>query len=75
MMSEGGSPKALIDKLGLKKVADLARWNLLVDKVIAVPADNAARYREGKKSLLSVFSSAKSSKRPAALPIPPSSAS
>ncbi len=55
MMSEGGSPKALIDKLGLKKVADHSTLEPLVDKVIADNAENAARYREGKKSLLGMF--------------------
>ena len=54
-MSEGGSPKALIDKLGLRKVADQGALEPVVDKVLADNAENVARYREGKKTLLGMF--------------------
>jgi glutaminyl-tRNA synthetase len=55
LMSEGGSPKALVDKLGLHKVADQGALEPIVDKVLADNADNVARYKEGKKTLLGMF--------------------
>lgn len=55
LLTEGGSPRALIAKLGLQKVADQGALEPIVEKVIADHAENAARYREGKKSLLGMF--------------------
>ncbi len=55
LMTEGGSPKALVDKLGLRKVADQGALDPIVDKVLADNKDNVARYQEGKKTLLGMF--------------------
>ena len=55
LMTDGGSPKALIDKLGLRKVADQGALEPIVDKVLADNKDNVARYQEGKKTLLGMF--------------------
>ncbi len=55
MMTDGGAPRAIIEKLGLKKVANQDALGPIVDAVLAGQAENVARYREGKKTLLGMF--------------------
>ena len=48
MAAEGGRPSALVEKLGLSKIADTAAIESLVDEILAANAEAVAQYRAGK---------------------------
>ena len=55
MLEDGGSPAEIVEARGLRQVADPGRLEPVVDAVIAAHPDNAARYRQGKTTLLGFF--------------------
>lgn len=55
LVSEGGEVSALVEKLGVRKVADEDALAKVVDEVLCGSPENVARYREGKKTLLGFF--------------------
>ena len=55
MVKNGGTPRALVDSLGLKQESDPAALAPLVDQVIAANAAKADEYRAGKTGLLGFF--------------------
>ena len=55
MMQEGGRPTEIVERLGLRQVADAGQLDPVVDAVIAANPDNAALYRQGKTNLLGFF--------------------
>ncbi len=55
MVSEGGTPRAIVDRLGLRQVSDEALVAPAVDEVIAANTAKADEYRGGKTGLLGFF--------------------
>ncbi len=55
LLKEGGSPAALVERLGLRQVVDAGQLEPVVDAVLAANPDNVARYRGGKTNLLGFF--------------------
>ncbi len=55
LVEEGGSPAGIVERLGLRQVADTGQLEPVVDAVIAANPDNVALYREGKTNLLGFF--------------------
>ena len=55
MMQEGGRPTEIVERLGLRQVADAGQLDPVVDAVIAANPDNVALYRQGKTNLLGFF--------------------
>ena len=55
LVEEGGSPAAIVERLGLRQVADAEQLEPVVDAVLAANPDNVALYREGKTNLLGFF--------------------
>jgi aspartyl-tRNA(Asn)/glutamyl-tRNA(Gln) amidotransferase subunit B len=55
LLARGGDPRAILDAKGLRQVSDTAAIEKAVDEVIARHPDEVARYRGGKKQLLSFF--------------------
>ena len=55
MLEDGGSPADLVERLGLRQVADPRQLEPVVDAVIAANPENVARYRQGKTNLLGFF--------------------
>ena len=55
MVSEGGHPRDLVDRLGLRQVSDPGALVPVVDEVIAANAAKADEYRGGKTGLLGFF--------------------
>lgn len=52
MLAGGGSPKAIVEKQGLRQIADPAALAPIVEAVLAKNADTVARYRAGNKNVL-----------------------
>ena len=55
LLAEGGNPAGIVERLGLRQVADAGQLEPVVDAVIAANPDNVALYREGKTNLLGFF--------------------
>ncbi|HET7232724.1 MAG TPA: glutamine--tRNA ligase/YqeY domain fusion protein [Longimicrobium sp.] len=55
MVNEGGHPREIVERLGLRQVSDEALVAPAVDEVIAANAAKAAEYRGGKTGLLGFF--------------------
>jgi glutaminyl-tRNA synthetase len=55
MVNDGGEPRAIVDRLGLRQVSDEASIAPAVDEVIAANAAKADEYRGGKTGLLGFF--------------------
>jgi glutaminyl-tRNA synthetase len=55
MMSGGGTPGAIIRRLGLDQAVGGADLSAAVDAVLASMPDKAESYRAGKTSLLGLF--------------------
>jgi glutaminyl-tRNA synthetase len=55
MMNEGGEPRAIVDRLGLRQVSDEGALAPVVDEIIAANAAKADEYRAGKTGLLGFF--------------------
>ncbi len=55
MVVEGGRPADIVDRLGLRQVADAGQLEPVVDAVITAHPDNVALYRQGKSNLLGFF--------------------
>jgi glutaminyl-tRNA synthetase len=52
LRKSGGSPKAIIEKQGIRQIADASAIEPLVDAVLAENADAVARYKAGNANLL-----------------------
>jgi glutaminyl-tRNA synthetase len=55
MVESGGSPRDIVDRLGLRQVSDEGALAPVVDEVIAANAVKADEYRSGKTGLLGFF--------------------
>ena len=55
MVNDGGDPRAIVDRLGLRQVSDEGSIAPAVDEVIAANAAKADEYRGGKTGLLGFF--------------------
>ncbi|MEM9212954.1 MAG: Asp-tRNA(Asn)/Glu-tRNA(Gln) amidotransferase subunit GatB [Cyanobacteria bacterium P01_F01_bin.150] len=55
LLTEGGSPKALVEKRGLVQVSDPSVIEPLIDEVIAAHPEELEKYRAGKKKMLGFF--------------------
>ncbi len=55
LVAAGGSPRAIVARRGLERLADATTLAALVDRVLADHPEEAARYRAGKTSLLGFF--------------------
>jgi Asp-tRNA(Asn)/Glu-tRNA(Gln) amidotransferase B subunit len=52
MFDRAGSPKAIVDALGLRQVVDAASIEVIVDRVLLANADAAARFKAGNINVL-----------------------
>ena len=52
MLRAGDTPKAIVEKQGLRQIADPSALGPVVDAVLAQNADTVARYRAGNKNVL-----------------------
>ncbi len=55
MLEDGGNPADIVERLGLRQVADANQIEPVVDAVIAADPENVRLYREGKTNLLGFF--------------------
>ncbi|MBW7885294.1 MAG: glutamine--tRNA ligase/YqeY domain fusion protein [Caldilineaceae bacterium] len=55
MSAGGGSPKAIVARLGLDQTVDEAQLAAIVNQVLAALPDKVAEYKDGKVSLLGMF--------------------
>ena len=55
MVEQGGRPADIVERLGLRQVADAEQLEPVVDAVITANPDNVALYRQGKTNLLGFF--------------------
>lgn len=55
MLTDTGSPKAIIEKKGLVQVSDTDAIEKTVDEVLAKNAEQVAKYRSGKQQLFGFF--------------------
>lgn len=55
LLSQGGSPKAIVEKKGLLQVSDPTVIEAAIDKVMAAFPDELEKYRGGKTKLLGFF--------------------
>ena len=55
MVEQGGRPADIVERLGLRQVADAGQLEPVVDAVITANPDNVALYRQGKTNLLGFF--------------------
>jgi glutaminyl-tRNA synthetase len=55
LIAEGGSPRAIVEALGLAQVSDEGSLVAAAEAVIASHADQVAKYRGGKPQLLGFF--------------------
>ena len=54
-MLKGGSPKKLVDKLGLGMISDVGLIEKMVNKLIEKYPDEVTAFKGGKKKLLGFF--------------------
>ncbi|MEX1138460.1 MAG: Asp-tRNA(Asn)/Glu-tRNA(Gln) amidotransferase subunit GatB [Bacteroidota bacterium] len=55
MLTDFGSPKAIIEKKGLLQVSDTGAIEKTIDEVLAKNAEQVAKYRSGKQQLFGFF--------------------
>jgi Asp-tRNA(Asn)/Glu-tRNA(Gln) amidotransferase B subunit len=55
MASGAGSPAAVVARLGLAQVSDVAELEAVVDRVLAASESQVAAYRAGKTGLIGFF--------------------
>ncbi len=55
LLSQGGSPKALVEKKGLIQISDTNELEAIIDTVLAENTDKVEQYRNGKKKLQGFF--------------------
>jgi len=55
LLTNGGSPKAMVDERGLSQISDPAQIEAMIDEVLAAHPDELAAYRGGKKKLQGFF--------------------
>jgi glutaminyl-tRNA synthetase len=55
LVEQGGEPDAIVERRGLRQVADPAALLPIIDGIIAANAAKAADYRSGKTGLLGFF--------------------
>jgi len=52
MLDEGGSPAAIVDRLGLRQIRDPDQLSTVLGTVLAEEAENVALYRGGRTQVL-----------------------
>ncbi|MBR8831182.1 MAG: Aspartyl/glutamyl-tRNA(Asn/Gln) amidotransferase subunit B [Chroococcopsis gigantea SAG 12.99] len=55
LLSEGGSPKAIVEKKGLVQVSDPTQIEKTIDEILAAFPDELAKFRAGKTNLKGFF--------------------
>ncbi|WP_013324449.1 Asp-tRNA(Asn)/Glu-tRNA(Gln) amidotransferase subunit GatB [Gloeothece verrucosa] len=55
LLTDGGSPKALVEKKGLIQISDTKELEKIIDEVIASHPQELEKYRSGKKNLKGFF--------------------
>ncbi|WP_008312219.1 Asp-tRNA(Asn)/Glu-tRNA(Gln) amidotransferase subunit GatB [Leptolyngbya sp. PCC 6406] len=55
LLTQGGSPNAIIEERGLSQISDPAQIEAIIDEVMAAHPDELAKYRAGKKKLQGFF--------------------
>jgi aspartyl-tRNA(Asn)/glutamyl-tRNA(Gln) amidotransferase subunit B len=55
LLTQGGSPKALVEKKGLTQISDAGAIEAVIDRVIAENPKELEQYRNGKTKLLGFF--------------------
>ena len=55
MLTDGGSPEAIVDRRGLRVLKDTSKLDAIIDQVLAENPDELARYKEGKTTLFGFF--------------------
>ncbi len=55
LLTQGGSPKALVEKRGLSQISDPAQIEAMIDEVLAAHPEELEAYRGGKKKLQGFF--------------------
>ncbi|MDC0744895.1 glutamine--tRNA ligase/YqeY domain fusion protein [Polyangium mundeleinium] len=55
MLTSGESPRAIVEKKGMRQVSDASALEPIVDKVLAESPNEVKRYREGNTKLLGFF--------------------
>ncbi len=55
LLTQGGSPKALVESRGLSQISDPDQIAAIIDEVIAAHPDELEKYRAGKKKLQGFF--------------------
>jgi aspartyl-tRNA(Asn)/glutamyl-tRNA(Gln) amidotransferase subunit B len=55
LLTQGGSPKALVEERGLSQISDPAQIEAMIDEVLAAHPDELEAYRGGKKKLQGFF--------------------
>ncbi|MGB3532158.1 MAG: Asp-tRNA(Asn)/Glu-tRNA(Gln) amidotransferase subunit GatB [Microcoleaceae cyanobacterium] len=55
LFSQGGSPKALVEKKGLIQISDTNELETIIDQVLTENADKVEQYRNGKTKLQGFF--------------------
>jgi aspartyl-tRNA(Asn)/glutamyl-tRNA(Gln) amidotransferase subunit B len=55
LLSQGGSPKALVEKKGLIQISDTNELEAIIDQVLTENADEVEQYRNGKTKLQGFF--------------------
>jgi aspartyl-tRNA(Asn)/glutamyl-tRNA(Gln) amidotransferase subunit B len=55
LLTQGGSPKALVEERGLSQISDPAQIEAMIDEVLAAHPEELEAYRGGKKKLQGFF--------------------
>ncbi|MBE7382561.1 MAG: Asp-tRNA(Asn)/Glu-tRNA(Gln) amidotransferase subunit GatB [Leptolyngbya sp. SIO1E4] len=55
LLTQGGSPKAMVEERGLSQISDPGQIEAIIDEVLAAHPDELAKYRAGKKKLQGFF--------------------
>ena len=55
LLTQGGSPEAMVEERGLVQLSDPAEIEAIIDEVLAANPDELAKYRAGKKKLQGFF--------------------
>lgn len=55
LLTQGGSPKAIVEERGLSQISDPQQIEAIIDEILAAHPDELAKYRAGKKKLQGFF--------------------
>ncbi|NER79250.1 MAG: Asp-tRNA(Asn)/Glu-tRNA(Gln) amidotransferase subunit GatB [Leptolyngbya sp. SIO1D8] len=55
LLTQGGSPKAIVEARGLSQISDPEQIGAIIDEVLSAHPDELAKYRAGKKKLQGFF--------------------